>query len=1155
MQKRKTPPPDGFAAPPRPLPLWKTWLPPLLIFAAAVALAVASYRDNIRAEREAFERESGLVHTHLRDRILEYELLLRGGLGLLNSSAGITGAQWRAYAGTLRKADAGSGVWGLGFAPHVPGRRLAAHTRMIQAGRPGYAVHPPGKRAHYSPVVFLEPLTARNAGTIGFDMYSDPVRRAALERARDTGETALTGKITLTTEESGFSQPDCLLYVPVYHPGRPTRTVAERRAALRGFVSSPLLVKALVDEALGARGVRLGITIHEGDGNGPGGLLHHTPAAGPALFTRTTSLDLYGRKWIMTFAWPEESFAAPSRREPLMLLLLGTLLTAAVFLIVRNLDQTRARAEALASRMTDELSHSDTYNRAVFQHSSLPIGVSGPDGRFLDANPALLGLLGYTRDEFLGLSWRAITHPADQEENARLLRQTINGERDSYQMEKRYLHKSGRVIWVLTNVGVSRWKNGQVRLFIGAVKDISENKAAEAAKAERRALYQAMFEDNRSVCLLVDPKDGSIKDANHAAEAFYGYSRAELREGGINLLNPLPPGTLSSILAEAGEQGGVFHFMHRLKDGSERNVEVHTGPFRSGGQALLLSTVQDVTERLRAEAALAESQGRFQALVESMDQGVVLCDAEARISYANPAFTQLMGESAEELAGRHVFSLEPDEEVRFCPERLEARKQGSRQPYETRLGRKDGTLRMIRVMPFPLYHPDGSFRGSCGVVADITALHAASEAERLRQARRAALLRLHEMHQASRQELLDFALEQVLAISGSTLGYISSFDEDTGLFTLHSWSHGVFDQCGLDPARNVYHLEGAGLWGDAVRLRQSVLVNDYAAPHPSKRGCPEGHAELKRFLTVPVICAGRIRAVLGVANKQDPYTEEDITQLKLFTDGLWSILERQEAEKELREVTQRFQLAVRAGRIGLWDWNLKADSVQLDLMTEEIFDLPSHQDRAGTAEDWLLRIHPEDREAVRQALMTAAAGGGRFEASFRVQSGDGQTRHVEASALVQLDAQGSPQRMVGVNIDTTSLREAEWKLAQSHRFLQSLVDTLPHVFFCKDDAGRYLLVNQAFIEMRGNKSPECYLGRRVGDFEPPELAALHSAWDQRALEAGPGTTVSYEYSHPVEGGGEEHSMVFKSLVRFPDGARASWAYRGQQPASRRGRPA
>ncbi len=887
MSARTTPSPHDLAASRRALPFWKVWLTPLLILAAAVALALASHRDNSRAERQEFERESGLAYARLRDRVLQYELLLRGGLGLLNNNTAITSEQWAAYAAGLRRADAGTGAWGLGFAPHVPASGLARHLAREHGVRPGYAIHPAGRRDEYCPLVFLDPLSQRNQGVIGFDLYTDPVRREALDRARDTGETVLSGRTSLTCLDQDRPKPGCLLFVPVYLPGAPARSVAERRAALLGFVSSPLLVEALVSEALGPAASRMGLTIRDDAGQGgPGAFLHHAPPAGDVRYTRNTVLDLYGRRWILSFSWPEAPLTAPSQREPLMLLALGAVLAGAVLLITRNLDATRARAVALADRMTSALRQSDAYNRALFQHSSLPVGVAGPDGRLLDANPALVELLGYPRHELLGMSWRELTHPEDLEENARLQEEAARGLHDSYQLEKRYVRKDGGVFQAQVSVGVSRWEDGGVRMFIAGVKDISELRAAE-------------------------------------------------------------------------------------------------------------------------------------------------------------------------------------------------------------------------------------------------------QAERRRQTRRAALLRLHEMRQSSRQELLDFALEQMLAITGSEFGFVCTCNGDARELTLAACTPLAMEMCAVSMTGTAFPLDAAGLWGEAVRLRRSVLLNDFSAPHPGRRGLPPGHVEIRRFLSVPIFGDGRVMAVVGVANKPEPYVEEDEAQLRLFSDGLWSILERQEAERGLRELTERFQLAVRAGRIGLWEWDMQTGQVHVDEVMRETYGL-KERELPTSNDQWLLFVHPEDREAVGKAVDATLACGGRFEAAFRVLRADGSVRHVEASALMLMDSQGRPARLVGVNIDATSLREAEYRLAHGQRFVQSMVDTLPHTFFCKDAEGRYLLVNQAFARMHGGAHKADYIGKTVHNFEPPELAALHHDWDQRLLAAEPGSTMSYGYSRLGPGGGLEHRMVYKSLLRLHD---------------------
>jgi len=1088
MPQLEPSPPDGFVPPTRPLPLWKVWLPPLLILCAAASLALASFLGYERDQRESYEQESGRVKAGIAERLRDYEFLLRGAQGLLNSAQGITDERWRGYVQGLDYSAFFPEALGVGYAPYVPASGLAQHRRERRAQSPAYEIFPSGSRDDYYPLDFLEPRTARNQKILGFDMASEPVRRAAIERARDTGEVVLTRKVFLTGAARKSIEPSCLLLVPVYRQGAPTGTVAERRAALRGILSTPFRISSLLSGILGTGRQRLNVAIYDGAATTADALLYDSASQGEAGQSRATVLDLYGQQWTLVFSQPQTGPFAPERREPLVLLFVGGVLAAAVLLIGRNNDVMRARAEALATTMTAALRQSEAYNRAVFQHSSLPVAVCGADDRLLDANPAMLDLLGYSREEFLGLFWPDILHTENWGENARLTKESLAGQREGYSLELRAMRKDRQPIWGILSVGLVRGEDGQVLFFVGAFKDISESKAAEEAQAARRALYQAMFEGNRSVCLLVDPEDGRIVDANRAAAAFYGYSQEELLGLCAGDLNTLPPERLAQALTEAGAQGGMFDFVHRLKDGTLRNVRVHSGSFDSGGGPLILSTVQDVTDQVRAETALAESRERFRNLVESTDQGVVLNDENDTITYVNPAFARMLGHAPEELIGRPAVSVMIAEEAQGRPERLAARRQGSREAYETSLTRADGSALMVRVMPFPLYGARGEFQGSCGLVVDITAQHAAQAVEARRQIRRAALLRLHEMQHVPRPELLDFALEQMLKMTASSVGYICAYDDSTRQFTLNAWSAGGMEQCRLNPAQELYHLEQTGVWGDAVRLREPVLLNDFSAEHPGKRGLPEGHAPLNRFLSVPVIRLGRVRAVVGVGNKQDPYSDEDITQLKLFANSLWGILGRQDAEQELREVTERFQRAVRAGRVGLWDWDLKTGAAHCDKVMEELFGL-SDKNRTGTPEDWLCRVAPGERETVRQALIAAAAKGERFAASFRVQRPDGGVAHIEASAVAQLSPQGQPLRLVGANIDVTRLREAEQKLVQSEERFRHLFENAPIAYQSLDENGNLLLVNAAWLAALGYAKDEV-LGRNFAEFLYPESQAV-----------------------------------------------------------------
>ena len=151
------------------------------------------------------------------------------------------------------------------------------------------------------------------------------------------------------------------------------------------------------------------------------------------------------------------------------------------------------------------------------------------------------------------------------------------------------------------------------------------------------------------------------------------------------------------------------------------------------------------------------------------------------------------------------------------------------------------------------------------------------------------------------QDFLDFALAEAIRLTGSQFGYLYHYDQTNSRFLLNSWSKGVMRECTIAAPDTVYELETTGIWGEAVRQRKPIIVNDFAAPHPLKRGYPPGHAPLRSFMTIPVLKGETTVAVVGVANKDSAYTATDVCQLTLLMDSVWKILDRVKAENALRE--------------------------------------------------------------------------------------------------------------------------------------------------------------------------------------------------------------------------------------------------------------
>ena len=173
-----------------------------------------------------------------------------------------------------------------------------------------------------------------------------------------------------------------------------------------------------------------------------------------------------------------------------------------------------------------------------------------------------------------------------------------------------------------------------------------------------------------------------------------------------------------------------------------------------------------------------------------------------------------------------------------------------------------------------------------------------------------AFIRLYRRSDQSIVQILDSALEETLSITESDVGYIYFYDEATRLFSLYSWSNSAMASCSVVEKKTSYELEKTGLWGEAVRKREPLIVNDYQAPHPLKRGQPEGHVALKNFLTIPIFHNEAIVAVIGVGNKKSDYTFTDVHQLELFSKGVWELVLRKQFEQQLAESSHIFRSLV-----------------------------------------------------------------------------------------------------------------------------------------------------------------------------------------------------------------------------------------------------
>jgi len=234
----------------------RSWIPYAVLGGALIVTFLAALYVHHTAQakdRARFESSVVQISTTLDNRMDTYVALLRASTGLFAASHAVEQDEFRRFVKQLDLPRHYPGVQGIGFSVRVrPDERNQLVEMMRRGDNAIFKIWPEGDRAEYHAIVYLEPADRRNQAAIGYNMFTDPIRRAAMERARDLGLPVASGRVTLVQEIEEPKHAGFLIYAPVYRNGAKTDTVEDRRATLIGFVYSPFRAADLLTNILAA---------------------------------------------------------------------------------------------------------------------------------------------------------------------------------------------------------------------------------------------------------------------------------------------------------------------------------------------------------------------------------------------------------------------------------------------------------------------------------------------------------------------------------------------------------------------------------------------------------------------------------------------------------------------------------------------------------------------------------------------------------------------------------------------------------------------------------------------------------------------------------------------------------------------------------------
>jgi hypothetical protein len=393
---------------------------------------------------------------------------------------------------------------------------------------------------------------------------------------------------------------------------------------------------------------------------------------------------------------------------------------------IRNLAEERRVQQALVE--TEERF------RSAFHNAGTGMCLVGLDGRFLEVNRPLCALLGYREEDLLTMRFSAVTHPEDRSASLELARRMIGGELESARLEKRYIHRDGRVIFAVIATSLLRGRGGAARCFVTQVQDLTARRVAEEALRESEEKFRGAFEHAGIGMCLLSP-EGRFIQVNPRLCRMLEVPEGELmgREA-AEFTHPEDREATKVTLRRLLEEGRVEAEMgtrYVRRDGREvwahLTASVVRGP--AGEPRYIVAEIQDVTRRKLAEEELSRSEKTYRNLFENNPGPMWVFDLEThRFLAVNDAAVEKYGYTRSEFRGMTIFDVRPPHERARLRRLLETRGAGTLTPEEWIHRTKDGKEFWVEVTAHKL-----RFEGREAVlvaVSDLTERRRAEEALR-----------------------------------------------------------------------------------------------------------------------------------------------------------------------------------------------------------------------------------------------------------------------------------------------------------------------------------------------------------------------------------------------------------------------------------------
>ncbi|WP_461631477.1 PAS domain S-box protein [Labilibaculum euxinus] len=636
-----------------------------LIFTLFASIFVKFLND--KKDEAEFRFECREISSKIDLRLHAHAQLLRSGAAFFSVSDTVKRETWGNFI-KQSKVDLNlPGILGTGFSLLVPKDQLENHILQIRnEGFPDYKVWPESSGDTSTAIIFLEPFSERNLRAFGYDMTTEPVRREAMERARDLDIAALSGKVLLVQETKKDVQAGNLMYVPVYQKGVKLNTVEARRAAIKGWVYSPYRMNDLMSGILNKwkhidNKKTFYLHIFDGVNCTSQSLLFESRSteeqkkSDRIRFNLKVPINFNGHQWTLEYIQQKENFIVDYIAS-WMVFIGGLIISILLLLLSKSMLSTKLKAQQIAERLTSELKESERLlkeSQEIAHLGTYSLNIKTGTWKSSEILNTIFGI-----DENYTLTtegWSAILHPDYRELVLNYFQNETIAQRLPFNKEYKIIRNCNKEERWVHGLGKLEFNsnNNPIRL-IGTISDITERKLAEEQLNLSREQYRSIFE-NSPLGIYQSTPEGDIINANKALLQMLEFeSLAELQNRNLATEGYSKESTISrKQFVEMIEKDGYVKGLEEswtTKDARvipiRENARIVKG---INGKVFFEGTVEDISERKKTEKQLLLSQEQYTIAVEGSNDGIWDWDIISNEVYFSPRWKSMLGYNDKEL--------------------------------------------------------------------------------------------------------------------------------------------------------------------------------------------------------------------------------------------------------------------------------------------------------------------------------------------------------------------------------------------------------------------------------------------------------------------------------------------------------------------------